>query len=116
MRHIRGTTACRTREQIATALIAFDIDLVAAKDLFADDTNALIIERLPFSQPIGRTQNIQSLLGSEVLLHFTCLIECAELSALWKELRLTPYFDVRETPNDRAKTLSGRRLRSSPAK
>ena len=63
VRDIRGTTACRTREQIATALIAFDIDLVAVEDLFAHDTNALVIERLPFSQPIGRTQNIQSLLG-----------------------------------------------------
>jgi len=75
VRNIRGTTACRTREQVATALIAFDLDLVAAEDPFAHDTNAFLIERLPFSQPIGRTQNIQSLLGSEVLLHFTCFIE-----------------------------------------
>ena len=60
MRCIRWATACGTREQIATTLIAFDIDLVAAKDLFADDTNALIIERMPFSQPIGSAQNIQA--------------------------------------------------------
>jgi hypothetical protein len=82
VRCIRWATACGTREQIAPPLIAFDIDLVAAKDLFADDTNALIIERLPFSQPIGCAQNIQSLFGSEVPLHITCLIEYAEPSAL----------------------------------
>lgn len=75
VRDIRGTTACRTREQVATALVPFDIDLVAAENLFAHNTNALVVERLPFSQPIGRTQNIQSLLGREVLLHFTCFIE-----------------------------------------
>ena len=69
VRDICRATSRWTCQQITTALVAANVDLVAVENPFTDNAEALIIERLPFSYPIGSAQDIESLFGREFVLH-----------------------------------------------
>ena len=58
MRGKRWAAFGRAIQQITTALIANDVDLPSVKYALAYHANAFVIERVPFSQPIGFTQNV----------------------------------------------------------
>ena len=75
MRYVRGASFRWTLQQITTALVARDFDLTASEYSLAHDTNALVVERIPFPQPIGLTQNLKALFGRKVSVRFHLLIE-----------------------------------------
>jgi hypothetical protein len=75
---IGGTTRCWTCQQKTAALIATNVDLPPAEYLLTDNTNALVIERLPFPQLVRCAKNIETLFGREAVLHFAYLIEEAK--------------------------------------
>jgi hypothetical protein len=75
MRDERRASFCWTSQQVPAASVARNFDLTATKYSLAHNANALVIERIPFPQPIGLAQNLKAFFRRKMSAHCHAITE-----------------------------------------